>query len=170
MGLSAEQLRTSLDALVALEPAFAGALIHGLYLGGVFFAVRHGLPAGIVALVAGLQPLLTALLAGGMLGERVSPRQWFGLVLGLVGVTLVLEPRLVGANTFQTVPLLAAFGAMVAISVGTVWQKRFVGTVDLVTGTAIQYAGALVPASALESLVLPARVRDYSPALLDAPR
>lgn len=131
----------------ALHAAFAGALIHGLYLGGVFFAVRHGLPAGIVALVAGLQPLLTALLAGGMLGERVSPRQWFGLVLGLVGVTLVLEPRLVGANTFQTVPLLAAFGAMVAISVGTVWQKRFVGTVDLVTGTAIQYAGALVPAT-----------------------
>lgn len=132
----------------ALHAAFAGALIHGLYLGGVFFAIRHGLPAGIAALVAGLQPLLTALLAGGMLGERVSPQQWFGLVLGLLGVTLVLEPRLVSATaSFQMLPLLAAFGAMVAISVGTVWQKRFVGTVDLVTGTAIQYAGALVPAT-----------------------
>ena len=72
-----------------LHIGVTGLLVHGVYLGGVFVAISHGLPAGIAALVVGLQPLLTALGAGLLLGEKVRPRQWAGLVLGLAGVALV---------------------------------------------------------------------------------
>ncbi|GGE13993.1 peptide ABC transporter ATP-binding protein [Aureimonas endophytica] len=146
----------------ALHAAFVGALIHGLYLGGVFSAVRHGLPAGIAALIAGLQPLLTAFLAGGMLGETVAPRQWFGLLLGLLGTVLVIEPRLAGASGFGAPALLAAFGGMAAISLGTIWQKRHVAGVDLVTGTTLQYLGALVPAGLFALLFEEGRI-DWTP-------
>ena len=125
--------------------AFAGSLIHGLYLGGVFFAVRHGLPAGVTALVAGLQPLLTALLAASLVGERVTARHWMGLAVGLLGVGLVVAPKLGGAGGFTIGQLMPALGAVAGISLGTVWQKRFVGSLDLRVGTAVQYVGALLP-------------------------
>lgn len=125
--------------------AFAGCLIHGVYLGGVFFAVRHGLPAGIAALIVGLQPVATALLASVFLGERVTPRHWAGLALGLLGVALVVMPQLGADAAFRFETLAPAFIAMAAISIGTVWQKRFVGQVDLRSGTALQYLGALLP-------------------------
>ena len=80
-----------------LHIGVTGLLVHGVYLGGVFVAISHGLPAGIAALVVGLQPLLTALGAGLLLGEKVRPRQWGGLVLGLAGVALVVSPLVVGA-------------------------------------------------------------------------
>ncbi len=111
-----------------------GSLIHGLYLGGVFFAVRHGLPAGVTALVAGLQPLLTALLAAGLVGERVTVRHWAGLAVGLLGVGLVVAPKLGQASGFTAGQLAPALVAVAAISLGTVWQKRFVGTLDLRSG------------------------------------
>ncbi|MCW4116541.1 DMT family transporter [Aurantimonas sp. MSK8Z-1] len=123
----------------------AGALIHGIYLGGVFYAVRHGLPAGIAALIVGLQPLLTALLAAGLLGEAVGRRQWVGLALGLLGVALVIAPKLEGAGSYSPLMLIPVVLAVVAISTGTIWQKRFVGGVDLTVGTALQYLGALIP-------------------------
>ncbi|WP_294640769.1 DMT family transporter [uncultured Aureimonas sp.] len=125
--------------------AFAGSLIHGLYLGGVFFAVRHGLPAGVTALVAGLQPLLTALLAASLVGERVTARHWMGLAVGLLGVGLVVAPKLGNAGGFTIGQLMPALGAVAGISLGTVWQKRFVGSLDLRLGTAVQYVGALLP-------------------------
>lgn len=125
--------------------AFAGSLIHGLYLGGVFFAVRHGLPAGVTALVAGLQPLLTALLAASLVGERVTARHWMGLAVGLLGVGLVVAPKLGNAGGFTIGQLMPALGAVAGISLGTVWQKRFVGSLDLRVGTAVQYVGALLP-------------------------
>jgi drug/metabolite transporter (DMT)-like permease len=77
----------------------SGVLVHGVYLGGVFMAIKHGLPAGVTALVVGMQPLLTACGAGFLLGERVSPRQWLGLALGFAGVALVV------ANKLGDVPL-----------------------------------------------------------------
>lgn len=135
--------RTTLPALA--HAAFAGSLIHGAYLGGVFFAVRHGLPAGIAALVAGLQPLLTALIAHGLLGERLQRRHWIGLGIGLCGVALVVAPKLGTGAAFGPATLIPAVFAVMAISLGTVWQKRFVGVVDLRIGTAAQYAGALLP-------------------------
>lgn len=129
----------------ALHACIAGSLIHGLYLGGVFYAVRHGLPAGIAALIVGLQPIVTALMAASFLGERITPRHWTGLLLGLLGVGLVVVPNISSGGDYRLQTLLPVILAAIAISAGTVWQKRFVGGVDLRTGTALQYVGALVP-------------------------
>jgi drug/metabolite transporter (DMT)-like permease len=129
----------------ALHAMLAGGLIHGVYLGGVFFAVRHGLSAGIAALIVGLQPLLTTLLAAAFLGEAIRPRHWLGLALGLLGVALVVAPKLGTGSGLTALTLLPALLAALGISVGTIWQKRFVGGVDLRVGTALQYLGALVP-------------------------
>ncbi|WP_427024294.1 DMT family transporter [Aureimonas ureilytica] len=125
--------------------AFAGCLIHGVYLGGVFYAVRHGLPAGIAALVAGLQPFLTALIAWVAIGERLTRRHALGLAIGLGGVALVVAPKLGTGAAFGAQTLLPALFGVVAIALGTVWQKRFVTGLDLRVGAAAQYAGAFVP-------------------------
>ncbi|WP_206453235.1 DMT family transporter [Aurantimonas marina] len=142
----------------AAHAMIAGSLIHGVYLGGVFFAVRHGLNAGIAALIVGLQPVLTTILAASFLGERVQPRHLLGLVLGLFGVALVILPKLDGSGEYRLLTLGPVFLSALAISAGSVWQKRFVGGVDLRTGTALQYLGALVPTLALawltETMVL----------------
>lgn len=130
---------------LAGHAAIAGSLIHGVYLGGVFYAVRHGLPAGIAALIVGLQPLLTAVLAAGFLGEVIRPRHWLGLALGLVGVGLVVLPQVEPGGAYRVQTLLPVVLSAIAISMGTVWQKRFVSGVDLKTGTAMQYVGALFP-------------------------
>lgn len=131
----------------AADAAIAGVLIHGLYLGGVFWAVAHGLPSGISALVAGLQPVLTGFLARPLLGEAVSPRRWAGIAIGASGAALVIVPRLGGATEggIPVVPLLACAMGMVSMTLGTIWQKRRNMAVDLRSGTAVQYAGALVP-------------------------
>jgi drug/metabolite transporter (DMT)-like permease len=123
----------------------AGSLIHGVYLGGVFFAIRHGLSAGIAALIVGLQPILTAVLAGSFLGETIRPRHWLGLAVGLLGVFLVVLPKIQTGSGLGAITLIPTIVGAVAISVGTIWQKRFVGGVDLRVGTALQYLGALVP-------------------------
>ncbi|MGF7006484.1 DMT family transporter [Aminobacter sp. BE322] len=126
----------------ALNAMLIGMLLHGVYLGGVFWAIRHGLPAGLSALIAGLQPLVTALLAGAILGEEIRPRHWLGLAVGFVGVVIVLSPKLgsIGGVTWQT--LTASLIAMAGISAGTIWQKRAGASGDLVTGTFWQYVGA----------------------------
>ncbi|MFN3687514.1 DMT family transporter [Salinarimonas sp.] len=120
----------------------AGALLHGLYLGGIFWSVGNGLPAGIAALVAGLQPLLTGLLVGPLIGERVSALRWTGILVGFAGALVVIAPRLGVAAGIPPLPLLAAFLGVVAITFGTIWQKRTGGGLDLRTNTAVQYAGA----------------------------
>ncbi|WP_367717768.1 DMT family transporter [Nitratireductor sp. GISD-1A_MAKvit] len=126
----------------ALHAAIAGVLMHGIYLGGVFWAVRHGLPAGFAGLIVGLQPMLTAVMAGFFLGEKVTARHWLGLVVGLTGVAIVLSPKLGAVSGGVTmVTIGAAVVAVIAMSVGTVWQKRFVATADLVTVTLYQYVG-----------------------------
>ncbi len=129
----------------ALHAATAGALIHGVYLGGVFWAIHQGLPAGLAALIASLQPLVTALFAGRLLGEEIRPRHWIGLAVGFVGVIVVLSPKLgtLGSGvSWQT--LTAATIGMAAITAGTIWQKRFVTGGGLVTGTFYQYVGGAV--------------------------
>ncbi|MDQ0396449.1 DMT family transporter [Labrys monachus] len=134
-------LRGWLDAFVA------GMLIHGLYLGAVFWSVAHGLPSGISALVAGLQPLLTGLLARPLLDETVTPRRAAGIVVGALGAGLTLLPKLgaAGEGGIPTWPLAVCTFGMVAITFGTIWQKRRGRGADLATNTAIQYAGALAP-------------------------
>ncbi|MCM0034389.1 MAG: DMT family transporter [Burkholderiaceae bacterium] len=118
--------------------AIAGALFQFGYLGGVWVAVKMGMPAGLAALIIGLQPILTGLLAS-FVSERVSPRQWLGLILGLTGVALVLftNIRLEGLSLAST---LFAFVGMFAITFGTLYQKRFCPTFDLRTGSVIQFS------------------------------
>jgi len=116
----------------------AGLLIHGIYLGGVAIAIYHGAPAGLSALIPGLQPILTSTLANRWLGERVTPLQWGGLLLGLAGVLLVLRSRQmtgdIGWGWFATSL------SLVSITIGTLYQKRFCGKIDWRTGNTIQYA------------------------------
>ncbi|HTV67238.1 MAG TPA: DMT family transporter [Rhizobiaceae bacterium] len=129
----------------AINSAIAGALIHGLYLGGIFWAIRNGMPAGISGLIVGLQPLLTAMMAGQFLQEKILPRHWIGLVIGLVGVIVVLSPKFGTTGAGITVPTVtAAVLGVVAISAGTIWQKKFATSADLITGTAWQYLGASI--------------------------
>jgi drug/metabolite transporter (DMT)-like permease len=120
--------------------AVAGLLIHALYLGGVFVAIKQSLPAGVVSLLVGLQPLLTATIVGAMLGERVLPRQWAGLLLGLSGLILVLSARLDAGFGWSGV--FPALVALLAITVGTLYQKRFCPHFDWRSGAAIQFGAA----------------------------
>ena len=121
-----------------LHIAIAGALFQFGYLGGVWAAVKLGMPAGLAALIIGLQPILTGLLAS-FVSERVTPRQWLGLILGLTGVALVLitNIRLEGLSLTS---ILLAFAGMFAITSGTLYQKRFCPVFDLRTGSVIQFS------------------------------
>jgi drug/metabolite transporter (DMT)-like permease len=124
-----------------LDSYVTGVLMHALYLGGVYISIAHGLPAALSALVVGLQPLLTSTIANRLLGERVVARQWAGLALGLAGVYLVVQDKAtVGAAT----PLAwsGAVVGLIAITIGTVYQKRFGTGIDWRSGMFIQYAGA----------------------------
>jgi drug/metabolite transporter (DMT)-like permease len=124
----------------ALDSYVTGVLMHALYLGGVYISIANGLPAALSALVVGLQPLLTSTIANRLLGERVVPRQWVGLVLGLSGVYLVVQDK---ATVGGATPLawIAAVG-LVAITIGTVYQKRFGSGIDWRPAMFIQYAAA----------------------------
>lgn len=129
----------------------AGLLVHGGYLGGVFSALHQGLSAGLVALIVGLQPILTALAATTMLGETVTGRQWAGLVLGLAGVALVVAGRIPGSG-IDTIGVGLAILALLSITAGTLYQKRFCAGMDFRSGGALQYAAtglALLPVAAL---------------------
>ena len=131
----------------ALHTAVTGILVHGLYLGGVFYAIKQGMPAGVVALIVGLQPLVTAIAAVLVLREGVIARQWLGLMLGVIGVALVLLEKMSGTQQIDSFPLWTlvwAFIALVGISVGTVYQKRYGQGVELMPGTFIQYCAAAI--------------------------
>jgi len=120
----------------------SGLLIHAVYLGGVFTAIRLGLPAGVTALVVGLQPVLTALGAGLLLRERVRATQWAGLALGLAGVVLVVARKVEGGPAAAAL-LLPAVVALAGITAGTLYQKRFCASFDLRTGSVVQFLPSL---------------------------
>jgi drug/metabolite transporter (DMT)-like permease len=121
----------------------AGALIHGGYLSGCFAAVYHGMPAGLVALVVGLQPILTAFAAAPFLNERVTPLQWLGLALGLAGVVLVMWQKF-SLHELNGVSVAWSVLALVSITAGTLYQKRYCPRFDLRTGSLIQFSAALL--------------------------
>ena len=121
----------------------AGSLVHGLYLGGVFTAISQGVPAGISALIPGLQPILTSTIANRFMGERVTRIQWFGLVLGLLGVVLVMHDREI-ILTGSLLGWIASFLSLIGITLGTLYQKRYCGAIDWRTGNLVQYIGAAV--------------------------
>jgi drug/metabolite transporter (DMT)-like permease len=119
----------------------AGSLVHGVCLGGVFTAISQGVPAGISALILGLQPIVTSTLANRFVGEKVSRLQWVGLALGLVGVLLVLHDRNI-VLAGSVLGWVAGFLALIGITLGTLYQKRYCGGIDWRTGNLIQYASA----------------------------
>ena len=137
--------------------AAAGLLVHGVYLGGVFVGISLGVEAGVSALIVGLQPLLTAALAGVLLGERVTLRQWVGLGLGLLGVALVLA-RKRGQGPGDALGGLACVAALFGITLGTLYQKRFCAGMDLRTGNVVQFTAAGLATAPLALLFESARV------------
>src|SRR6478735_944307 len=122
--------------------AVAGILMHAGYLGGVWTAVKLGMGAGLSALLVSLQPVLTAIWVSSW-GGRVTARQWSGLLLGLVGLALVVWHKL-GLGEIHAANLLCAFVALVSITVGTLYQKRFVAPCDVRTANLVQLAAAFV--------------------------
>jgi drug/metabolite transporter (DMT)-like permease len=123
--------------------AVSGLLVNSLYIGGVFCAIHQGMPAGIVSLVVGLQPLFTAVVASRILGEKVYGRQWVGFLLGLAGMLLVLGDKISfggGNSRGVLLSLIALFG----ITAGTLYQKRFCGAMDLRSGAVIQFGASTV--------------------------
>lgn len=120
--------------------AVAGLLLHLGYLGGVWTAIKLGMPAGLTALIVGLQPVLTAFLAA-RVAEQVSARQWGGLLLGLGGVAIVLAEKL-GFEGVTVIGMVLCVIALLSFTVGTLYQKRFCPMFDLRAGTVIQYAAS----------------------------
>ena len=128
-----------------LHLCVAGVLLHAVYLGGVYVAMSLGVEAGLSALIVSTQPVLVAALAGVLLGERVAARQWLGLALASLGVTLVVWRKLeAGFGTFEGV--LLCLLALCGITAATLYQKRFCGAMDLRSGSVIQYTAAGVAA------------------------
>lgn len=138
--------------------AVAGILVQAGYLAGVWCAIKMGMPAGLSALIVGMQPVLTAF-AAPLIGEKVRGRQWIGLIFGLCGVALVVANKitLIGL-TWQSIALCVM--ALLSITIGTMYQKRHCPHFDLRTGTIIQFAASSV-------VVLPFAIwlEDFSPAL-----
>ncbi len=137
--------------------AVAAWLVHGLYLGGVFVSLAGGMPAGTSAMLVGLQPIVTVLVARAWLDERVSSRQWVGLVFGLAGVWLVVRHKLSFSGDLSGLAPSAI--ALAGISVGTLYQKRFCTHVDLRSGAVIQFAACALVFLPLALLLEPAPVR-----------
>ena len=137
--------------------ALAGVLLHAGYLAGVWCAIKLGMPAGLSALIVGMQPVLTAF-AAPMVGERVHGRQWLGLIFGLAGVALVVANKisLIGLTTES---IACCVIALISITIGTLYQKRYCPQFDLRSGTLIQYFASLVVV-----LPLAAWFEDWTPA------
>ena len=122
-----------------IESVFSGVLFHGLYLGGVFYSISIGMPTGIAALIVTLQPVLTNALSGPILGEKVTIKQWVGVLLGFVGAALVL-----GLDVGSDIPLLgviATIVALIAITTSTIWQKKLSNNLPLSVSNFYQAVG-----------------------------
>lgn len=121
--------------------AVMGLLMHGAYLGAVFASIYFGVEAGVSALIVSMQPLLVAVTAGPLLGERITRLQWLGLLLGVIGVVLVVWRKLeLGIGTPEGMALSGI--GLIALAAGTLYQKRFGGDMDLRSGNVIQYIAA----------------------------
>jgi drug/metabolite transporter (DMT)-like permease len=129
------------DRVGIVRSALTGLMVHGLYLGGVFVSIENGLSAGVIALLVSLQPVLTSTIANRWLGERVVPRQWLGLALGLAGVYLIVREN-VAAGGAKPLAWFAGTVALIGITAGTLYQKRFGGSIDWRTGMWVQYVAA----------------------------
>ena len=123
------------------ESFFSGVLFHGLYLGGVFFSISKGMPTGIAALIVTLQPILTNALSGPILNEKVSRKQWVGVLLGFFGAALVLGYD-IGSN-IPLIGLVATIIALIAITSSTIWQKKLSNNLPLSVSNMYQALGGV---------------------------
>ena len=123
------------------ESFFSGVLFHGLYLGGVFFSISKGMPTGIAALIVTLQPILTNALSGPILNEKVSRKQWVGVLLGFFGTVLVLGYD-IGTN-IPLIGLVATIIALIAITSSTIWQKKLSNNLPLSVSNMYQALGGV---------------------------
>jgi drug/metabolite transporter (DMT)-like permease len=130
------------DRIGIAHSVVAGLLVHGFYLGGTAVAIAHSIPAGLSALIPGLQPILTSTIANRWLGERVSPLQWTGLLLGLGGVVLILHDRPITGEAGWG--WLASAVSLVSITLGTLYQRRYCGRIDWRAGNLVQYIAVAV--------------------------
>ena len=138
------------DATGLAHSVVAGVLVHGFYLGGTAVAIAHSIPAGLSALIPGLQPILTSTLANRWLGERVTPLQWMGLLLGLAGVVLILHNRPMSGEAGWG--WLASGVSLVSITLGTLYQRRYCGRIDWRAGNLVQYITVTVLYAAAAAL------------------
>ncbi|MDX2221061.1 MAG: DMT family transporter [Burkholderiales bacterium] len=148
------------NARSAGHTAVAGLLVHGFYLGGVFYAVLLKVPLGQVALIVGLQPVLTAFLAGPLFGERLGRWQWLGIALGFLGVVLVVSAK-TGSEVASLAGIACCVAALAGITAGTLYQKRFCTDLDIRTSGVIQFAATGV-AFWLGALAIETRVVVWS--------
>ena len=123
-----------------------GLTLHGAYLGGCFFAVSRGMPAGVAALIVSLQPVLVSLFAAKYLNEPLRPRVVFGLILGLIGLFVVVLPRIyvTGTNAISIVAIAASIIGLLGGTSGTILQKKYGGAIPTLAGTSIQYGATAV--------------------------
>ena len=125
-----------------LESFFSGVLFHGLYLGGVFFSISRGMPTAIAALIVTLQPILTNALSGPILGEKVTYKQWSGVILGFIGATLVLGIDI--GSEIPIIGLVATLIALSAITFSTIWQKKLSNNLPLSVSNSYQAIGGFI--------------------------
>ena len=130
------------DRIGIAHSAVAGILVHGIYLGGTAIAIAHSIPAGLSALIPGLQPILTSTIANRWLGERVTPMQWAGLLLGLAGVVLILHNRPMSGEAGWG--WLASAVSLVSITLGTLYQRRYCNAIDWRAGNLVQYIAVTI--------------------------
>ena len=124
------------------ESFFSGVLFHGVYLGGVFFSISKGMPTGIAALIVTLQPILTNVLSGPILNEKVSVKQWIGVLLGFSGAVMVLGFDI--GTEIPTIGLVATIVALIAITTSTIWQKKLSNNLPLSVSNMNQALGGFV--------------------------
>ena len=124
-----------------IESFFSGVLFHGLYLGGVFFSISKGMPTGIAALIVTLQPILTNALSGPILNEKVSRKQWIGVLLGFFGAALVLGYDI--GSEIPLIGLVATIIALIAITSSTIWQKKLSNNLPLSVSNMYQALGGV---------------------------
>jgi drug/metabolite transporter (DMT)-like permease len=130
------------DRIGIAHSVVAGILVHGFYLGGTAIAIAHSIPAGLSALIPGLQPILTSTLANRWLGERVTPLQWAGLLIGLAGVVLILHDRPMSGEAGWG--WFASGVSLVSITLGTLYQRRYCGRIDWRAGNLVQYVAVAI--------------------------
>ena len=125
-----------------IESIFSGILFHGVYLGGVFFSISKGLPTGIAALIVTLNPVLTNALAGPLLKEKVSIKQWIGVIMGFFGAAIVLGFDI--GTTLPTIGIIAVFISLLAVTSATLWQKKLSNNLSLPVNNMYQAIGGFL--------------------------